>query len=234
MTSEERLSKAGGFAAIVGTAVLAVATWLHPLGAHPNDAPAAFAEYAGERFWVAIHLAQLAGVVLAAAGLLALAWRLRRSAPVAATFGSVALVVAMALAAATQAVDGVALKAMVDRLADADAASRAAVYEATFAVRQLEIGLGSIAALFNGLAAALYGAAQLRETGAPRWLGCLGIGSGAATFAGGIVQAHDGFSDATMALSMPGGVLLALWITLSGWRMLRGSVGAAAVGVDAA
>ena len=46
MPSEEHLSKVGGIGAIVGVVVLFVATMLHPLGAHPGDAPAAFAEYA--------------------------------------------------------------------------------------------------------------------------------------------------------------------------------------------
>jgi len=46
MPSEEHFSKVGGIGAILGVVVLLVATMLHPLGAHPGDAPAAFAEYA--------------------------------------------------------------------------------------------------------------------------------------------------------------------------------------------
>jgi hypothetical protein len=67
--SEEYLSKVGGIGAIVGVVVLFVATMLHPLDAHPGDAPAAFAEYAMDRHWVATHLSQLLGAVLVAAGL---------------------------------------------------------------------------------------------------------------------------------------------------------------------
>jgi hypothetical protein len=49
MPSEEHLSKVDGIGAILGVIVLLVATMLHPLGAHPGDAPAAFAEYALDR-----------------------------------------------------------------------------------------------------------------------------------------------------------------------------------------
>ena len=53
MPSEEHLSKVGGIGAIAGVIVLLVATMLHPMGAHPGDAPAAVAEYAMVRHLVA-------------------------------------------------------------------------------------------------------------------------------------------------------------------------------------
>jgi hypothetical protein len=45
----------GAVAAIVGPLLLFVFTLLHPLRADPNDAPAAFAEYAADSFWVWSH-----------------------------------------------------------------------------------------------------------------------------------------------------------------------------------
>ena len=69
MPSEQYFCKLGGRAAILGVLVLFTATLLHPLGAHPEDAPAAFTEYAADQYWVAIHLGQLFGVVLITAGL---------------------------------------------------------------------------------------------------------------------------------------------------------------------
>ena len=49
--------------------------------------------------------------------------------------------VSLALAAALQAVDGIALKSMVDAWAAAPASEKRVVFHAAFAVRQLEIGL---------------------------------------------------------------------------------------------
>ena len=77
MPSDEHLARVGGVSAIVGVVVLFVATMLHPFDAHPGNAPAAFAEYALDQFWVATHLGQLLGVVLIATGLVALSWKLR-------------------------------------------------------------------------------------------------------------------------------------------------------------
>jgi hypothetical protein len=44
--------------------------------ADPNDALAAFAEYAADHFWVASHLTQLLGVTLIVAALLVLGQQL--------------------------------------------------------------------------------------------------------------------------------------------------------------
>jgi hypothetical protein len=59
--SEARI---GATCALAGSVVLAVGTSLHPLDADPNEAVAAFTEYAADRLWVASHLTQLAGVAL--------------------------------------------------------------------------------------------------------------------------------------------------------------------------
>ncbi len=47
-----------------------------PYGADPNDAAAAFTEYAQDRLWIASHLLQLAGVAAMMAALLFLAGQL--------------------------------------------------------------------------------------------------------------------------------------------------------------
>ena len=43
------------------------------MNADPNDAPAAFAEYAADRIWVATHLGQFLGVAILGVALVALA-----------------------------------------------------------------------------------------------------------------------------------------------------------------
>ena len=224
MSLEEYFSTVGGITAIVGVVILLIATLLHPLDAHPGDAPAAFAEYAADRFWVATHLGQLFGVVLIGGGLVSLSWRLRRGrAGMWAILGAVGALASISLAGALQAVDGVALKIMVERWSNAAPELQPLLFETAFAVRQIEVGLASVMGLLFGLTAVLYGGALLSSEEGPNWLGVLGIVGGAATMASSIVQAHTGFSDVAMAVSMPSSLVLLLWTTLVGVFLLRSS-----------
>ena len=177
MLSEEHLSRVGGTSAIVGPVLLFVATMLHPMDAQPGNASAAFAEYALDRHWVATHLGQLLGVVLVASGFVALSWKLRAGRAGAwALLAGLSAVASVSLAGALQAVDGVALKFMVGRWAEAES-SREVVFEAVFGVRQIEVGLASLLAMFFGLTVLLYGVALLLSPLGPRWLGVFGDGS---------------------------------------------------------
>lgn len=131
--------------------LLFAGTYLHPMQADPNDAVAAFTEYAADRFWIASHLTQLAGVALMVAALLLLARQLETaSGAVWSRLASAGAVASLALAAALQAVDGIALKAMVDTWAAAPAAQKEVAFYAAFAVRQVEVGLASIVSLLFG------------------------------------------------------------------------------------
>ena len=71
-----RESRIGALCAILGSILLLIGTYLHPMDADPNEAVAAFTEYAADHLWVASHLTQLAGVVLMVAALLFLAQQL--------------------------------------------------------------------------------------------------------------------------------------------------------------
>src|SRR5260221_11007572 len=71
-------NRVGAVCAVVGSLLLFIGTYLHPMGADPNQAPAAFAEYAADRLRVASHLTHLAGVALMVAALLLLAQQLER------------------------------------------------------------------------------------------------------------------------------------------------------------
>src|SRR5712671_7787036 len=86
-------SQMGATCAFAGSVLLFIGTYLHPMGADPNQAAAAFAEYAADRLWVASHLTQLAGLALIVAALLLLAQQLRA--------GSAAAWAAIAAGAAT-------------------------------------------------------------------------------------------------------------------------------------
>ena len=222
MPSDAHLGRVGGISAIVGVAVLFVCTMLHPMDALPGDAPAAFAEYALDRTWVATHLGQLLGVVLIATGLVALSWKLRAGhAGAWALLAGLATVATVSLAGALQAVDGVALKFAVDRWSASAEGTRAGAFEAAYAVRQVEVGLASVTGTFFGLTVLLYGIALMLSHLAPNWLGAFGALSGVATVISSVIQAHAGFSAVAMAASMPSSLFVLLWSICAGIFLLR-------------
>ena len=218
--------KAGAVCAISGSVLLFAGTWLHPMEADPNDAVEAFTEYAADELWIASHLMQLAGCALIIAALLLLSWLLEKTsaAPwsrLAAAGASASLAVATAL----QAVDGIALKAMVDNWAAAPAAQKEAALYAAYAVRQVEIGLASTASLLFGLTIILYALALLRARIYPVLVSSFALLPGAGCAAAGVVMAYSGFSELAMAVSMPSSSLLLAWmlgIGVSMWRQPGG------------
>ena len=103
-----------------------------------------------------------------------------------------------------------------ERTPDARSASSAA-----YAVRQIEIGLASIAGAFFGIALVLHGVALAASATGTRGLSIFGILAGAAVVAGSTVQAHVGFSDAAMALTMPGSAAALVWCACAGLHLIR-------------
>lgn len=206
-------------AAITGALFLLAGTYLHPMSTDPNVPLAAFAEYAADHKWVATHLMQLSGIALMVAALALLSRRLAGGpADAEVTLGTVGAVASLAVAAALQAVDGVALKAMVDSWAAAQGREKEVLFQASFAVRQIEVGLASMTSLFFGLTVLVYGLALLRDSRLPKWLGFLAIAGGAPTAIAGIMIAYSGFSESEMAISMPSSSLLLFWmIALGVW-----------------
>ena len=117
------------------------------------------------------------------------------------------------MAAALQAVDGVALKAAVDAWATAPAADKPTAFSAAFAVRQIEIGLASLLSILFGATAALYGLLLYGDGRYPTWIGGVAVASGIGVAAGGIAIAYGGFSATVMNIQMPASLLLLTWIT---------------------
>src|SRR5713101_4700303 len=106
-------NRIAAIAAISGALLLFFGTYLHPMDADPNAPLAAFTEYAVDHHWVASHLMQLFGVALMVGALVLLSRCLAGgSADAAATWGMAAAVASLSIAAALQAVDGVALKSI--------------------------------------------------------------------------------------------------------------------------
>jgi hypothetical protein len=219
---QAHLARVGAVAAIGGALLLMITTYLHPVGADPNDAQAAFAEYAADSLWVASHLGQFVAVAVLSVALVALATTIDGGRAAAwARVGVRGVSATVAAAAALQAVDGVALKLVVDRWAQASGEARVLAFEAAFAVRQVEIGLASLLSVIFGLTVSVFGIALLLSPRFAPWSGWLGLVSGGATVTAGVAQAYTGFSTVAMSMSMPASVLLLIWVVVVGVRLWR-------------
>ncbi len=209
-------------AAVGGALLLFIGTFVHPSGVDPNDALAAFTEYADDQLWIASHLTQLIGVALIVGSLIYLSLILAGgSARALAWIGAAGAIASLATAAALQAVDGIALKMMVDVWADAAEPDKTTLFFSTYGVRQIEVGLASIMSLLFGLTVCVYGVALIADKGFARWLGWLAIIGGIPTATAGVVLAYTGFSGLAMSIIMPSSSLLLVWMIALGvsfWR----------------
>ncbi|MBM7808213.1 hypothetical protein JOD57_004050 [Geodermatophilus bullaregiensis] len=209
--------------ALLGAALLTAGTLLHPGHADPGSPAAAFAEYAGvsRGEWVAAHLVQLGGV----AGLVVLVVMLARA--VDGTRGSawarvttVFATAALATAAVLQAVDGVALKAVVDLWSGAGE-DRSALFVGALVVRQVEIGLDALFALLLAVAFLAVGMGLLAAPNGSRGLGALAVVAAGAAAVNGVALALSGFSAATMLATTVSGAVALVWMLLAAvwsWR----------------
>jgi hypothetical protein len=196
---------------------------LHPSGADPNDPLAAFTEYAADRVWVASHFMQLVGVISMMFALVFLSRMMSGGAGSSwAHVGVVGAGATLSVAATLQAVDGVALKIMVDNWAAASGEEKAMLFQAAFGVRQIEIGLASILNLVLGITATIYGVALASDHRFPRWLGWLAIAGGLSAVVASVLLAYTGFSGVAMTTTLAAGSLLlariiivAVWM----WRL---------------
>jgi hypothetical protein len=216
-------NRAGAVCAIAGGALLFLGTYIHPQQADPNNALAAFTEYAASQIWVTSHLLQLAGFILIGASLLLLARELEAGgARQAARLAGGGVVASVALAAALQAVDGIALKNMVDAWSGAPATEKRMAFYAALAVRQVEVGLAAALCILFGATMTIFGAALWRDRA--KWLGVIGGVVGVLMIAAGIAMAHTGFSGLAMAIQMPADLILLVWLLLlSAWLWRRGA-----------
>ena len=212
----------GAVAAIAGALTLFVGTFLHPMNADPNDPLAAFTEYAADHHWIASHLTQLFGVLLIVVALVFMSRMMSNGGGASwAHLGVVGAASSLSIAGATQAVDGIALKMMVDRWAAASAADKEILFLATLAVRQIEIGLASILALLFGVTVTIFGIAFVSDRSFPKWLGWLAILGGLPIAVAGLVMAYTGFSDLAMTINLSGTSLALVWMIVVGVRMWR-------------
>jgi hypothetical protein len=204
-------NRASAICAFAGCVLLGVGTSMHPMNADPNDAFAAFTEYAADQHWINGHLLQFVGVALVLAFMLILSRQLRATSGLrqVATGGAIA---SLAVAAVLQAVDGIALKATVDAWAAVPTAEKPAAFSAAFAVRQIEIGLASLLSILFGATCALFGLLLHGDGRYPRWIGGAAFAGGAGFAAGGVAIARGGFSALAMNMQMPASLMVLAWV----------------------
>jgi hypothetical protein len=198
--------------AVLGAFCLTVGTLLHPMHEDPNDAAAAFKEYATDENWHNSHLLQLLGVTLLVVLLIRLA-RAMKGGPAdsLAFICTIGAAAGLAIACALQAVDGIALKAMVDLWAAAPADRQLSLFHSALAIRQIEIGFASMFSLMLGAILILFGLAQFVEGRFPKLLGIVLAVYGATSVVAGYIMVGSGFSDLVMAINMPASGLLLVW-----------------------
>jgi len=222
MANEDKL---GASFAFFGGVLLGIGTSMHPMHADPTNAAAAFAEYAADQRWVTGHLLQFAGAALLIGFLLILSRQLRAGSGLrqVATGGAVA---SLAVAAALQAVDGVALKNMVNAWAAAAEGEKSALFAAALAVRQIEIGLAAFLSLVFGATCVVFGLLIHGDGRYPRWIGGAAFAGGAGLAASGAALARGGFSETAMNIQMPASLMvIAFLVGVAALHWRRGQLG---------
>ena len=130
--------------------------------------------------------------------------------------------VALALYAVLQAVDGIGNKQVDDAWVNAPNAEKAARFASAEAMRWLEWGVRSYQDYALGLALLLFAVALVRTPGLPRPIGYLMGLSGLAYLVQGWVVGSQGFSGTHTTLILVAWVLsLAwmIWLVVVAWRM---------------
>jgi hypothetical protein len=223
-TPRNRYYRLGGAAGVVGALLLIVGTVAHPMPHDANNAADAFAEYAaaGRPLWVLGHLAQLAGVNGMVLGMVLVAWAVAGTSATRSRLITMSGAAAVAVTAALQAVDGIALKATVDLWSHAAPGDRSALFAASQAVRQVEIGLDAVFSLALAATTLLFGLVLINGSRSRRVLAALALVTAATAGVSGVLFGLQGFSPTAMTVGAASGVLgLVLIITTSVWAWCR-------------
>ncbi len=202
----------GAVSAPLGVITLFVADAFH--GGHdPADLEATLPEYASNANWEAVHVGQFLRYVLVFVGLVALYRSIAEGRGAAlARLGYVTAVLATAVYAVNQAVDGIAVKFVADEWVSAPAEEKADAFRVAEAVRHIEIGLSSFAELTLGAALLLYGLAIAFSDVYPKWLGWAAAAVGVGWVVLGLLVAHNGFTQVPLTTLLS--ALLSLWVVV--------------------
>ena len=199
---ERPILRMGSIAFLAGMVIFLVSTFLHPGREDPTNHPLVFAEYAEDELWIASHMGQFAGGMLAfAGGFVSLFWLLHtRSesgiASALAWMGLAATIAAGSTLAVLQAVDGIALKMAVDSwyAVPADGEEKTIAFRVAEGIRWIEIAANSLFRILQGSVGVIFGVTILASGILRRWIGALGGFAGVATIILGVRVAYVGFA----------------------------------------
>jgi Domain of unknown function (DUF4386) len=230
---ERPMLRMGSVAFIAGVVILLVSTIVfHASTKDPMDNPVVFAVYAQSDPWIAAHIGQFAGVMLVfAGGFVALHRLITRSesgvASALAWFGLAAAIIAASTYAILQAVDGIANKIADDSWYAIPPSStagseeeKAIAFRVAEGIRWTEIGINSYNRMLQGTVGIIFGVAIAKSAILSRWIGVVGIATGATGMAAGVITAYFGFSDPVADLAL----ILYAWIVILGifmWTKTR-------------
>jgi uncharacterized membrane protein HdeD (DUF308 family) len=210
---------------LAGVVVAILAGLLHAESHDANDHAASFTAYANSDVWTAVHLAQFVGMALVCVGLVTLCFALdvrRGTQAWTARIGALAAATALALYAALQAVDGVALKQAADAWAGAGEPEKAARFATAEGIRWLEWGMRSYQNFLLGAALILLGLVVAARRPVSRIIGWLMALSGVAYLAQGWIIGELGFSAINSLPTLIGivaTVTWTIWLAVKAWRM---------------
>ncbi|UTT68046.1 DUF4386 family protein [Arthrobacter sp. DNA4] len=199
---------------LAGVVASILAGLFHAESHDANDHVASFTAYANSGTWTAVHLGQFVGMALVCAGLVAL-WAAvdvqRHGLSWTARFGVLSAAAALALYAALQAVDGVALKQAVDAWTAAPEPEKAARFATAEGIRWLEWGMRSYQNFLLGAALVLWGVVVAAAREVSRMIGYLMALSGLAYLVQGWIIGISGFSAANSLPTLLGIVAIVAW-----------------------
>jgi hypothetical protein len=223
----------GAIAFFAGIIIVVTSSIIHSQGPQPDlmDNPAIFAVYAEHDLWIAAHIGQLAGIMLIyAGGYVALYTFFARSesgtVSVLASLGLAAAIMTAATFSILQAVDGIALKMAVDKWYAAPEGSeeKAIYFGVAEGIRWTEGGVQSIYRILQGAVAIIFGTIIVKSRLFIRWIGVLGIFSGAAAITTGVIVAYVLFSSVRDPIADTETVITFVWLIVLGIFMWRRSM----------
>lgn len=233
---ERPMLRMGSVGFIAGLLITIVSTLFHASSHDLTDHPVVFAVYAQSNTWIAAHIGQFAGVMLIFAGGFVALFRLlvyseSGTTSALAWLGFAVTIIAASTFAILQAVDGIALKRAVDSwyaIPPADSSSsssssseeKAIAFRVAEGIRWTEIGINSINRIIQGGVAIIFGVAIAKSAILSRWIGGLGIFSGAATIVAGVGVAYLGFAPLPVVGDLATFISFA-WVIILGAFMWR-------------
>jgi hypothetical protein len=237
---ERPILRMGSIAFLVGMVIFLVSTILHPGREDPTNHPLVFAEYAEDQLWVASHIGQFAGGMLAFAGGFVALFRLlaRSESGIVSALAWMGLAVTIAAGSALavlQAVDGIALKIAVDTWyaiptspstsTDGSEGEKAIAFRVAEGIRWIEIAANSFFRVLQGSVGVIFGVAiAASATTLSRWIGALGVFAGVATIILGVRVAYVGFATVGSIEDTVSTWTYLAWVIILGifmWRKTR-------------